>query len=134
MQSRMIQYMNQWFLSLQKGIKTIKYWNYRLDENGIQLANRLFECIYQLLSLPGFLSGLFSVGSSSKSKLDRKYDSKESHCIIVLSKHFPRLNHLVETWLITFLTSLFLKLNINSLSCFFKFFFALLQKLWYVSW
>ena len=65
MQSRMIQYMNQCFLSLQKGIKTIKYWNYRLDENGIQLANRLFECIYQLLSLPGFLSGLFSVGSSS---------------------------------------------------------------------
>ena len=49
MQGRMIQYMNQWFLSLQKGIKTIKYWNYRLNVHGIQLANRLFECIWQPL-------------------------------------------------------------------------------------
>ena len=31
-------YVNQWFLSLQKGIKTIKYWNYRLDEHRIQLV------------------------------------------------------------------------------------------------
>ena len=31
--------MNQWFLSLKKGIKTIKYWNYR---HGIQIANKLF--------------------------------------------------------------------------------------------
>ena len=45
----------------------------------------------------GYLSGSFSVGSSLISKLDRKYDSKESHCINVLSKPFPRLNHLVET-------------------------------------
>ena len=47
MQSRMIQYMNQWFFRLHTGIKSIKHWNYRLDEHGIQLANRLFECIYQ---------------------------------------------------------------------------------------
>ena len=51
----MMQYMNQWFLRLQKGIKTTKYWNYRLDEHGIQLANRLFECIYQPLFSTRFL-------------------------------------------------------------------------------
>ena len=47
--------MNQWLLSLQKGIKTIKYWNYRLDEHGIWLANRLFKCIYQPLFSTRFL-------------------------------------------------------------------------------
>ena len=51
----MMQYMNQWFLRLQKGIKTKKYWNYRLDKHGIQLTNRLFECIYQPLFSPRFL-------------------------------------------------------------------------------
>ena len=45
MQSRMIQYMNQWLLRLQKVIKSMKYWNYRLDEHGIQLANRLSEVL-----------------------------------------------------------------------------------------
>ena len=30
-----MQYMNQWFIRLQKGIKTMKYWNYRHDEYGI---------------------------------------------------------------------------------------------------
>ena len=50
-----------------------------------------------LLSVLGFSSVLFSVGSSLKSKLDRKYDCKESHCINVLSKHFARFNQLVET-------------------------------------
>ena len=44
-QSRMMQCMNQWFLSLQKGIKTIKYWNYKPDEYGIDLVKWLFECI-----------------------------------------------------------------------------------------
>ena len=49
MQSRMIQYMNQWFLSLQKGIKTIEYWNYRLVKQGIQILHtkHVFESIYQ---------------------------------------------------------------------------------------
>ena len=54
-QSRMIKDMNQWFLSFQKSIKTIKYWNYRLDEHGMQLANGLLECIYQFLFSIGFL-------------------------------------------------------------------------------
>ena len=31
--------------------KNIKNWTYRLDEHGIQLANKLFECIYQPFSL-----------------------------------------------------------------------------------
>ena len=35
----------------------------------------------------------------------------------ILSKHFRKLNHLLETWFITFLTSLLLRL-MNSLSCF----------------
>ena len=68
-----------------------------------------------LFSLLDFSSGCFQKGHHPKSH------SKESHCIInVLSKHFPRLDHLVETWLITFLISLLLKF-INSLSCFFSF-------------
>ena len=78
-----------------------------------------------LFSQVGFSSGSFSVWSSSKSKLDRTYGLNESQCINVVSKHFPRLSHLVETWLTTFLTLLFLKF-INSLSWFFC--FALLQK------
>ena len=49
-----------------------------------------------LSSLLGFSSGSLSVGSSPQSKLDRKYDSKESHCINVFSKHFPGLNQLLE--------------------------------------
>ena len=51
----MMQYMNQWFLRLQKGIKTTKYWNFRLDGHDIQLAKRLFECIYQPLFSTRFL-------------------------------------------------------------------------------
>ena len=43
----MKQYKAQWFLILQESIKNIKYWNYKVDEHGMQLANRLFECIYQ---------------------------------------------------------------------------------------
>ena len=30
-----MQYMNQWFIRLQKGIKTMKYWNYKHEEYGI---------------------------------------------------------------------------------------------------
>ena len=55
---------------LAEGIKTIKYWNYRLEEHGIQLANR--------------------------SKLDRKYDYKEFHCINILSKHFPPCKDMID--------------------------------------
>ena len=68
-----------------------------------------------LFSLLAFSSVSFPVGSSCKSKLDKKYDFKESYCINVLSKHFPRLNRLAETLLITFLTLLSLKF-MNSLS------------------
>ena len=65
--------------------------------------------------VPGFSSGPFSVGSSSKSKLGRKYDWKESYYNNILSKHFQKLNQLVETWFITFLTLLLLRL----MNCFF---------------
>ena len=66
-----------------------------------------FTNLYFLL---GFSSGPFSVGSSHKSKLGRKCDWKESYCNNILSKHFWKLNQLVETWFITFLTSLLLRL------------------------
>ena len=62
----------------------------------------MFECIYNLFSLLGFSSRSFSLGSSSKLKLDRKYDSKESHCFKVLNKHFPKIMCLVEKWLFFF--------------------------------
>ena len=55
---------------LQTGIKTIKYLNYRLGEHGIQLTNRSLECSLQVPYL-GFSSGSFSLGPSTKSKLDK---------------------------------------------------------------
>ena len=71
-----------------------------------------FTNLYFLL---GFSSGLLSEGSSHKLKLGRKCDRKESYCNNILSKHFRKLNQLVETWFITFLTSLLLRL----MNCFF---------------
>ena len=82
-----------------------------------------------LFSLLGFSSGSLSAGSSSKSKLDRKCDSKESHCINVFPGHFPRLSNPVEVWFVTFLTSVLL-MFMNSLSCFFR--FALLGRWQYM--
>ena len=99
MQTRMIQCMNQWFLSLQKGIK-LKLSNIGITDWTNMAYNLLTGCLNaftNLFFLLGFSSGLFSIKSSSKSKLDRKYDSKESHNINALTKDFSRLNHLVET-------------------------------------
>ena len=69
-----------------------------------------FTNLYFLL---GFSSGPFSVGPSSKSKLGRIYDWKESYCNNILSKYFVEtwFYQLVETWFITFLTSLLLRLK-----------------------
>ena len=77
----MIQDMNQWFLSLQKGIETIKYWNYRPDKHDIQLANitGCLNAFTNLFSPLGFSSSSFSAELSSRLILDRKYDSKEAH-------------------------------------------------------
>ena len=107
-------------------LKLIKKWNYRLEEHDIQLPTGCFNGFTNLFSLLGFSSRLFLVGSSCKSKLDRKNDSKESHCInesgrvpLHLPKHLPRLKHLEETWLISFITSLLLKF-LYSLSWFFR--------------
>ena len=78
---------------------------------------------FAIFSLLDFSSGSFSLGPSSKSKLDRKYDLKESPLLHQYSKyfkHFPKLNHLVEASFITFLTSLLLRF-MSSLSCFFRF-------------
>ena len=85
----MMQYMNQWLLSLQEGIKTIKYWNYRLDEHGIHLANRLFECLYQpLFSTRFFIWVVFS----------RVIINETENMIPKIPiKHFLRVNCLVET-------------------------------------
>ena len=69
-----------------------------------------FSNLYFLL---GFPSGPFSVGPSSKLKLGRTYDWKESYCNNILSKHFVEtwFYQLVETWFITFLTSLLWRLK-----------------------
>ena len=78
---------------------------------------------FAIFSLLDFSSGSFSLGPSSKSKLDRKYDLKESPLLHQYSKYFkyfPKLNHLVEASFITFLTSLLLRF-MSSLSCFFRF-------------
>ena len=81
------------------------------------LLTGCLTALTNLFTLLVFSSGSFSIGSLSKSKLDRKYNSKESHCINVLSKRFSVFNHLVEIWLITFLTLLLPKL-MNSLRWF----------------
>ena len=66
-QSRMIQYMNQWFLSLQKAIKTIRYSNYRLGKHDIRsLLTGCLNAFTKHFSLPGFSSESFSVGLLSK--------------------------------------------------------------------
>ena len=56
-----------------------------------------FNAFTNLFSQIGPSPGLFLVGSSTKSKLDRKYDFKETTISIFFSKHFPRLNHILET-------------------------------------
>ena len=114
--SRIIQYMNQWFLSFQKGIKTIKYWNYRLNKHGIQLAKRLSKCICQPLFFIRLLIWVIFSRVIIQIKIRQKYDTKESHCINVLSKHFPRLNHIVETWLTNFVIGKVHDLSIEFLS------------------
>ena len=101
--------------------KVLKLWNIGITDLTNMAYSLLTGCLNaftNLFFLLGFSSGPFSVGSSSKSKLYRKYDRKESYCINILSKHFRKFNHLGETWFITFLTLLFLRL-MNSLSCFF---------------
>ena len=76
------------------------------------------NALTNLFSLLIFSFGSFSVGSSSKSKWDKKYDFQDFNCINFFSKNFPRLQHVVRTWLITFPISLSFKF-INSLNCFF---------------
>ena len=98
--------------------KVLKLWNIGITDLTNMAYSLLTGCLNaftNLFFLLGFSSGPFSVGSSSKSKLYRKYDRKESYCINILSKHFRKFNHLVETWFITFLTSLLLRL----MNCFF---------------
>ena len=90
-----MQYMNQWFLRLQKGIKTMKYWNYRTNM-AYSLLTGCLNTFTNFFFLLAFSSGLFSVGSSSKLKLGRKYICPIASTNI-LSKHFRKLNHLVET-------------------------------------
>ena len=125
----MIQYTNQWLLSLKEGIKTIKYWNYRLNEHGVQLTNRFSEFIYRLLFSDRLLIWVDLIRLTIQIEI-KKIWFQEYHCTNVFSKHLPRINHLVEALLITFLTSILLKF-MNSLGWLFR--FALLRKWWYMS-
>ena len=93
------------------GIKDLTNMTYSLRTGCLNAFTNLFFLL-------GLSSRPFSVVPLSKSKLDRQYDWKESYCINILSKHFRKFNHLVETWFIAFLTSLLLRL-MNFLSCFF---------------
>ena len=96
-QSKMMQYTNQWFHSLQKVFKISNIGIPNWTNMAYSLLKGWLNVFSNLFSLLVFPSGLFSVGSSSKLKLEEKYDSKESHCIIVLCKNFPTFNHFVET-------------------------------------
>ena len=61
-----------------------------------------------------FSARLITVGSPCKSNYDRKYNLSNSHSFNVISIHLPRLSHLVEMCLMTFLISILLNF-INSL-------------------
>ena len=63
------------------------------------------NALINLFFLIGWSSKTFSVGSTCKSKYDRKYYSSDSNCFNVLSIHLPRLSHLVEKRLMTFIIS-----------------------------
>ena len=120
---RTVEWSNIWINGAPACRKVLKLSNIRIiDWTNIawNLLTGLFECIYQSLFSTRFVIWIFLVWSSSKLKLDRKCNSKESHYIIVLSKHFSRLNHVLETRLITFLTLLLLKF-MDSLSLFSSF-------------
>ena len=100
-------------------------------------TNKLFECIYQTLCSVRFLIWIVFSRVIIQIEIRQKNDSKESNCInesqrvpLHLPKHFSRLNHFEEAWLIIFLTSLLLKF-MNSLAWFFG--IALLWKWEYLS-
>ena len=121
---RIVEWYNKWINGSSSYRKASKLPNIGITDWKSFACSLLTGCLNlytNLISLLCFSSGSFSVGSSSKSKLDRRYDSKVFHCVNFLS----RLNHRVETWLITFVTSL-LSTFMNSLSCLFR--FALLRK------
>ena len=89
------------------------------------LANNLSECIYHSPFSTRFFIWVIFIRVIIQIKIRKKIWFKRvplHQCS--LSKHFPGLNHLAETWLI-FLTSLLLKF-MNSLRSFFR--FALLRK------
>ena len=96
-ESRIILYMNQWFLSYKKVLKLSNTGITDWKNIAYSLLTGCFNAFTNLVSLPGFSSGLCLVGSSFKSKLDKKYDSKESHCSNILSKRVSRRKHFVET-------------------------------------
>ena len=86
--------------------KLLKLSNVEVTDWANNAYNLLRGCLNEfpnLFSLQDSSSGSFSVGSSSKSKLAKKYDSKKSRSINVFSKYF---HDFTKTWLITFLISL----------------------------
>ena len=118
---RKVEWCNIWINGSLGCRMVLKLWNIGIKDltnMTYSLRTGCLNAFTNLFFLLGFLSRLFSVMPLSKSKLDRQYDWKESYCINILSKHFRKFNHLVETWFITFLTSLLLRL-MNFLSCFF---------------
>ena len=120
---RKVEYYNIWVNGTSACRKVLKLSNTEITDwtnIGYSLLIGYLNAFTNHFSLLGFSSGSFPAGSSSKLKLDRKYDCQESHCIKVLTKHFSTPNRLVETWLIAFLTLPLLKF-INSFNCFFHF-------------
>ena len=118
-QNRLIKYMNQWFLNLQN---VLKQSNIRIIDRRSMTYSLLTGHLYaytNLFSLLGFSSGSFSVWSSSKSKLDIKYDFKEFHCISVMSKHFPPCRYMID-----YLPNFVVLKVMNSISCFLVFKFC----------
>ena len=99
--------MNKRFLWLQECIVSIKGRHYCLHRYAYSFVKGSLNFLTKPTSRVTLSSSL--VFSSLSSNSDRKYDSKASHCMRVLSSDFPKLSQRVVTCLITFFTSVFVK-------------------------
>ena len=102
---RKAEWYNTWINGSSACRKVLKLSNIEITDWTNIESSYLAGCLNafaNLFSLLGFSSGSLSVWSSSKSKLNRRYDSKESYYISILSKHFPGLNHFVGAYFTNF--------------------------------
>ena len=90
------QYNIWWISGSSAWRKVLKLSNIGITDMVYRSLTSCFNAFTNLFSQIGLSPG-FLLGSSTKSKLDTKYDFKETTISVFFSKHFPRLNHILET-------------------------------------